>query len=122
MRQQKGNLIIGTILLIVALMLLPFTLKLIFPQLEWVYKVILIFGIYAFVTQMMQSNGTLTLLITSVLVYFMAFKYSDVFTSLWFITLILTTLGGTILVTSARDFLGFGKGAPGMLQPQHPPR
>lgn len=116
----RGNLVVGTVFLIVVLMVIPFILKLAFPQLDWVYRLILIFAIYSFVTQMMQSNGTLTLLITGVLVYFMAFKYADLFTSLWFITLIMTTLGGTILVTSARDFLGFGKESGGHAM-SHPP-
>lgn len=105
----RGNLIVGTLLLMVAIMVLPLILKVAFPQLDWVYKLILIFAIYSFVTQMMQSNGTLALLITGVLVYFMAFKYSDLFTSLWFLTFVLSMVGGTLLVTSARDFLGFGK-------------
>lgn len=119
-QRARGNLILGTALLMAALMLVPFTLKLLFPELDLVFRVVLIFGIYSFVTQMMQSNGTLALLITGVLVYFMAFKYADLFTSLWFITIVMTMVGGTLLVTSARDFFGFGKeSGGGMAHPPH---
>lgn len=115
------NLIGGTILLIVLLAALPFVIKLVFPQIDLVYKVVLIFAIYQFVTQMLQNNSTLSLLITGILVYFMVFKYGDIFTSLWFLSIIFTYLGGTILVTSARDFLGFG-GEEGGGHAGHPPR
>ena len=87
---QRGNLIIGTLFVILLLALLPFVIKLIFPQIDLIYKVVLIFAIYSFVTQMLQSNSTLTLLITGVLVYFMVFKYGDIFTSLWFLSIIFT--------------------------------
>lgn len=114
------NLVGGTILIIVCLAAAPFVIKLIFPQIDLIYKVVLIFAIYQFVTQMLQNNSTLSLLITGILVYFMVFKYGDIFTSLWFLSIIFTYLGGTILVTSARDFLGFGgeEGGHG----GHPPR
>ena len=117
---QRGNLIIGTLFVILLLALLPFVIKLIFPQIDLIYKVVLIFAIYSFVTQMLQSNSTLTLLITGVLVYFMVFKYGDIFTSLWFLSIIFTYVGATLLVTSARDFFGFGgEGHGGGM---HPPR
>lgn len=105
---MRGNLILGTLLVILGLALLPFIVKLIFPQIDLVYKVVLIFAIYQFVTQMLQNNSTLSLLITGIMVYFMVFKYGDIFTSLWFLSIIFTYVGGTLLVTSARDFFGFG--------------
>ncbi len=117
---QRGNLILGTLLVILGLALVPFIVKIIFPQIDLIYKVVLIFAIYSFVTQMLQNNSTLSLLITGILVYFMVFKYGDIFTSLWFLSIIFTYVGGTLLVTSARDFFGFGgeEGGHGM----HPPR
>jgi hypothetical protein len=108
------NLIGGTILLIVLLAALPFVIKLVFPQIDLVYKVVLIFAIYQFVTQMLQNNSTLSLLITGIMVYFMVFKYGDIFTSLWFLSIIFTYLGGTILVTSGGEEHGGHAG--------HPPR
>ncbi len=117
---QRGNLIIGTLLVILGLALLPFIIKIAFPQIDLVYKVVLIFAIYQFVTQMLQNNSTLSLLITGILVYFMVFKYGDIFTSLWFLSIIFTYVGGTLLVTSARDFFGFGGEEGG--GHMHPPR
>jgi hypothetical protein len=118
---ERGNLVVGTLLVILGLALLPFIIKLIFPHIDIVYKVVLIFAIYSFVTQMLQSNSTLSLLITGILVYFMVFKYGDIFTSLWFLSIIFTYVGGTLLVTSARDFFGFGAEEHGHGY-MHPPR
>ncbi len=119
--KQKGNLIIGTLLVILGLALVPLIVKLVFPQIDLIYKVVLIFAIYSFVTQMLQNNSTLSLLITGILVYFMVFKYGDIFTSLWFLSIIFTYVGGTLLVTSARDFFGFGGEEHGGGH-MHPPR
>lgn len=114
------NLVGGTILIIICLAAAPFIIQLIFPQIDLVYKVVLIFAIYQFVTQMLQNNSTLALLITGVMVYFMVFKYGDIFTSLWFLSIVFTYVGGTLMVTSARDFLGFGGEEGG--GHMHPPR
>ena len=115
---QGYPLLFSTLLLVGMLALIPFVIKIIFPQVDIIYKIVLIFAIYSFVTQMLQNNSTLTLLITGILVYFMVFKYGDIFTSLWFLSLIFTYLGATILVTTAKDFLTGGEGHGGM----HPPR
>ena len=105
---QKGNLILGVLLIIIGIMILPLLIKIAIPQVDLIYKVVLIFSIYSCVTQMLQSNSSLSLLITGVLVYFMVFKYGDLFVSLWFVTVVFTLIGGTLVVTAARDFLGFG--------------
>ncbi len=115
----KGNLLIGVLFIIVVLMILPFLLKVVLPESDLVFKIVLIFSIYSFVTQLMQSNNTLTLLITGVLVYFMVFKYGDLFVSLWFVTTVFAIASGTLIVTAARDFLGFGQEGPGAMS--HPP-
>lgn len=104
---KRGNLIVGTLFLIVLIMLLPLVLKLVFPPMDIVFKLVLIFGVYSFVRGFL-GDSTLTLLITGVLVYFMVFKYGDLFTSLWFISVILGLGIGTFIVVAAKDFLGFG--------------
>ncbi len=119
MMNAKGNLLIGVLFIIVVLMILPFLLKVVLPESDLVFKIVLIFSIYSFVTQLMQSNNTLTLLITGVLVYFMVFKYGDLFVSLWFVTTVFAIASGTLIVTAARDFLGFGQEGPGAMS--HPP-
>lgn len=116
----KGNLLVGVLFIIVVLMILPFLLKIALPESDLVFKLVLIFSIYSFVTQLMQSNNTLTLLITGVLVYFMVFKYGDLFVSLWFVTTVFAIASGTLIVTAARDFLGFGQDGPGQGM-SHPP-
>ncbi|MFH0970384.1 MAG: hypothetical protein V1776_02905 [Candidatus Diapherotrites archaeon] len=118
---QKGNLIIGVLVVILILLLIPFLITSFIPGADLVLKVVLIFSIYSFVTQMMQGNGTLTLLITGILVYFMVFKYGDLFASLWFVATVFTLVGGTLIVTSARDFLGFGQEEGGHGETHHPP-
>lgn len=105
---QKGNLLVGVLFIIVVLLLVPLVLQAAIPGADLVFKVVLIFSIYSFVTQLLQSNNTLALLITGVLVYFMVFKYGDIFVSLWFVTTVFALSGGTLIVTAARDFLGFG--------------
>ena len=121
MMNQRGNLLLGVLFLIVLIMLLPLIIKAFVPGVDLVYKIVLIFAIYSFVAQMLQGTGTITLLVTGVMVYFMVFKYGDIFTSLWFLSVILTLVGGTLLVTAARDFLGFGQEGGGH-QMAHPPR
>ncbi|MEK6970172.1 MAG: hypothetical protein AABW68_00565 [archaeon] len=116
---QRGNLLIGVLFIIVILMIIPFALKIVLPASDLVFKIVLIFSIYSFVTQLMQSNNTLTLLITGVLVYFMVFKYGDLFVSLWFVTTVFAIASGTLIVTAARDFLGFGDSPGGGMS--HPP-
>ncbi len=106
LRAQKGNLILGTIIVIALLMLVPFILKAVFPPLDLVFKLILIFAVYSFVRGFL-GDTSLTFLVTGILVYFMAFKYGDIFTSLWFISLILGLTGSQLIVLAAKDFLGF---------------
>jgi hypothetical protein len=104
---QKGNLLLGTILIIIVIMLLPLVLKTAFPLLDIVFKLVLIFGVYSFVRGFL-GDSTLTLLVTGILIYFMVFKYSDLFTSLWFISLVMGLGISTFIVIVAKDFLGFG--------------
>ncbi len=118
---EKGNLLLGVLLIIVALMVIPLLIQFLIPGADIIFRVVLIFSIYSFVTQLMQNNNTLSLLITGVLVYFMVFKYGDVFVSLWFVTTVFTLTNGTLIVTFAKDFLGFGEPHGGGEEHLHPP-
>ena len=104
--RARGNLVIGTLIVILAVMLLPLVLKTFIPEFDWVFRAILIFGIYAFVRGFL-GDSTLTLLVTGILVYFMAFKYADLFVSLWFVSLVLGLVSSQMFVLVAKDVLGF---------------
>lgn len=103
----RNNLIIGVAFLVILIMLVPHALEFIFPELDLIIKLVLIFGIYSFVREFL-GDSSLTWLITGILVYILVFRYGDIFASLWFVSIVLGTLGGTVLVITAKDFLGFG--------------
>ncbi|QQR93117.1 MAG: hypothetical protein IPJ89_02665 [Candidatus Iainarchaeum archaeon] len=104
----QGTLIEGTILVIIIVMLLPTIITLFIPQFDWIFKLVLIFSIYSFVRGFL-GDSSLTLLLSGILIYFMAFKYAEIFTSLWFISVILGFGLSNLLVLAAKDVLGFQK-------------
>jgi hypothetical protein len=104
----QGTLIEGTIIVILCVMLLPTLITLFIPQFDWIFKLVLIFSIYSFVRGFL-GDSTLTLLLSGILIYFMAFKYGEIFTSLWFISVILGFGLSNLLVLAAKDVLGFQK-------------
>ena len=103
----KSNLIVGVGVMVLLIMLVPHLLEFIFPELDLIIKLVMIFGIYSFVREFL-GDSSLTWLVTGILVYVLVFKYGDIFASLWFVSIVLGTLGGTVLVITAKDFLGFG--------------
>jgi hypothetical protein len=104
----QGTLIEGTIIVIICVMLLPTIITLFIPQFDWIFKLVLIFSIYSFVRGFL-GDSSLTLLLSGILIYFMAFKYAELFTSLWFISVILGFGLSNLLVLAAKDVLGFQK-------------
>ncbi len=104
----QGTLIEGTIIVIICVMLLPTIITLFIPQFDWIFKLVLIFSIYSFVRGFL-GDSSLTLLLSGILIYFMAFKYGEIFTSLWFISVILGFGLSNLLVLAAKDVLGFQK-------------
>ena len=104
----QGTLIEGTIIVILCVMLVPTIITLFIPQFDWIFKLVLIFSIYSFVRGFL-GDSTLTLLLSGILIYFMAFKYAELFTSLWFISIILGFGLSNLLVLAAKDVLGFQK-------------
>lgn len=104
----QGTLIEGTILVIILVMLLPTIITLFIPQFDWIFKLVLIFSIYSFVRGFL-GDSSLTLLLSGILIYFMAFKYGELFTSLWFISVILGFGLSNLIVLAAKDVLGFQK-------------
>lgn len=104
----QGTLIEGTIIVIICVMLLPTIITLFIPQFDWIFRLVLVFSIYSFVRQYL-GDSSLTLLLSGILIYFMAFKYAEIFTSLWFISVILGFGLSNLLVLAAKDVLGFQK-------------
>lgn len=104
----QGTLIEGTLLVILVVMLLPTIVTLFIPQFDWIFKLVLIFSIYSFVRGFL-GDSSLTLLLSGILIYFMAFKYGEIFTSLWFVSIILGFGLSNLLVLAAKDVLGFQK-------------
>ena len=104
----QGTLIEGTILVLVGVMLLPFIITLFIPQFDIIFRLILVFSVYSFVRGFL-GDSTLTLLVSGILIYFMAFKYAELFTSLWFVSIILGFGLSNLLVLAAKDVFGFQK-------------
>jgi hypothetical protein len=117
----EGTLIEGTIIVLVILLLVPIVITFFVPQFDLVFKLVLILGIYSFVRGFL-GDSTLTFLVSGILIYFMAFKYGEIFTSLWFVSVILGFGLSNLIVLAAKDVLGFQKPVylmPSRRPPQH---
>ena len=80
---EKGNFIfIALGLMVAAIFLLP-VLMFIFPPLDIIIKIILVFVIYRTV-QGYLGNGVLTLLISCILIYFLVLKWWWIGATGWF--------------------------------------
>lgn len=78
-------LIIGAFLI---LAILPVIISFVSPEAKLIMQVILIFTVYTTVRGLMGS-GTLTIIISAILIYFMVFKYYEIFLALYILQLLL---------------------------------
>ena len=85
---RKGHIIIIILIAFVVLAFLPVLITSVFWPAKVLMQVIMIFTIYTTVRGLLGS-GTLTLIVSAILIYFMVFKYFEVFLSLYILQLLL---------------------------------
>ncbi len=85
---ERGHIILIIIGAFIVLAILPVLITSFFWPARIIMQIIMIFTIYTTVRGMMGS-GNLTLIISAVLIYFMVFKYFEIFLSLYILQLLL---------------------------------
>ncbi len=85
---EKGNLIFFILLGLVAIAFLPPIIFLIWPPAKLLFQLFSIFMIYTLVRGYLGS-GPLTLIVSAVFIWFLVFKYTVIFASLWLFQLLL---------------------------------
>ncbi|HLC79620.1 MAG TPA: hypothetical protein VJG83_04310 [archaeon] len=85
---QKGHIILIILLAFLVLAIIPLIITTFFWPARIIMQIIMIFTIYTTVRGLMGS-GNLTLIISAILIYFMVFKYFELFLSLYVLQLLL---------------------------------
>ncbi|HIH10416.1 MAG TPA: hypothetical protein HA254_07170 [Candidatus Diapherotrites archaeon] len=85
---QKGHIIFLIIGAFIILAILPVILTTFFWPAKIIMQVVMIFTLYTTVRGLMGS-GNLTIMISAILIYFMVFKYFEIFLSLYVLQLLL---------------------------------
>ena len=85
---QKGNILVIILVVFAILAILPIVLSSVFWQVKIVSQIIFIFVIFATVRGFMGS-GMPTILISVILIYFLAFKYFEIALSLYVFQMLL---------------------------------
>ncbi|MEK6958516.1 MAG: hypothetical protein AABW59_00560 [archaeon] len=71
---EKGNLLVIILFVMVGLIFLLPVLMYVFPPLDIIVRIILVFSIFMTVRGYM-GNGILTIIISAILIYFLVFKW-----------------------------------------------
>jgi len=85
---EKGNILFIIIGAFVVLALIPVLITTFFWPAKILMQIIMIFVVYTTVRGLMGS-GNLTIIISAILIYFMVFKWFEVFLSLYILQLLL---------------------------------
>ena len=85
---EKGNIVLILVVGILVLALIPVIITSLFAPAKLIMQVIMIFVIYTTVRGYM-GPGNITIMISAVLIYFMVFKWFEVFLSLYVLQLLL---------------------------------
>ncbi len=85
---SKGHIILIVLAAFVVLAILPVIITSVFWPAKILMQVIMIFALYTTVRGML-GPGTLTLVVSAILIYFMVFKYFEVFLGLYILQLLL---------------------------------
>jgi hypothetical protein len=94
---QSGNLVIFVLLGFVAILIVPPLVFWLFPVAGIVFQLIAIFMIYATVRGYL-GNSIISIVVSAIFIYFLVFKYRDVFASVWFLTTLLTFGFGSVVM------------------------
>ncbi|HLC92101.1 MAG TPA: hypothetical protein VJH23_00135 [archaeon] len=85
---QKGHIILIIIAAFIVLAIIPVVITSVFWPAKILMQIIMIFTLYTTVRGFLGS-GTPTLVISAILIYFMVFKYFEIFLSLYILQLLL---------------------------------
>jgi len=94
---QSGNLIIFVAIGFLALLIVPPIVFWLFPVAGILFQIIAIFMIYATVRGYL-GNNIISIIISAIFIYFLVFKYRDIFASVWFLTTLLTFGFGSVVM------------------------
>ena len=94
---EKGNIIIFLLIAFAFVLLLPPIILHAFPPAAWLFKIMMVFIIFATVRGYL-GDGPLTWIISGVLIYFLVFKYTDITASLWVFQLLLAFGFGSVII------------------------
>ena len=85
---SKGHIILIVLLGFLVLAILPVIVTSLFWPARILMQIIMIFTLYTTVRGMLGS-GTLTLIVSAILIYFMVFKYFEIFLGLYILQVLL---------------------------------
>lgn len=85
---ERGNIVLFILLGLAAILILPPLILVLFPQAKFLFQILMIFTIYSTVRGYLGS-GPLTLAVSAVLIYFLAFKYVLIASSLFVFQILL---------------------------------
>lgn len=85
---EKGNLLFFLFIGLIVIALLPPVIFAIWPPAKLLFQIFSIFMIYSLVRGYLGS-GSLTLIVSSVFIWFLVFKYTTIFAALWLFQLLL---------------------------------
>ncbi len=94
---QNGNLILFVGLGFLVLLVLPAVVFNFFPIAGILFQIIAIFMIYATVRGYL-GNNIISIIISAIFIYFLVFKYRDLFASVWFVSTLLMFGFGSVIM------------------------
>ena len=94
---ESGNLIIFVLVGFLAILVLPPIIFYFFPVAGILFQILAVFMIYATVRGYL-GNNIVAIIVSAIFIYFLVFKYRDVFASVWFITTLLTFGFGSVVM------------------------
>jgi hypothetical protein len=102
---DRGNLVLFGMLGFVLVGIVAFVVISIFPEAALVMRILLIFAIFMAVRGTI-GDGVPTILISAVLIYFLAFKYFELAAAGYVIYFLVAYVGTTLFSFGLRFFLG----------------
>jgi hypothetical protein len=94
---QKGNLILFVLIGFALLFVLPFIIFYLFPIAGILFQLLAIFMIYGTVRGYL-GNNIMSIVISAIFIYFLVFKYRDIFAATWLVaTLLMFGFGSVIM-------------------------
>lgn len=85
---ERGNIIILIAIGILIIIILPPIVMVIWPPAKFIFQIAMIFILYSIVRGYL-GTGPLTLIVSAVLIWFLVFKYTYIFASIYVFQLLL---------------------------------